>query len=92
MNIHEPKKVKLWNKRHFEEKRTENVQRVKNIHYNPLNTELNPICHLLAFAAAPYIYDISTLRVKYYTKVLNTSPVCYVMYVKINAGPSGRAV
>jgi hypothetical protein len=31
---------------------------------NPLNAELNPICHLLAFAAAPYIYDISRLRVK----------------------------
>jgi hypothetical protein len=31
---------------------------------NPLNAELNPICHLLAFAAAPYIYD-SRLRVKH---------------------------
>jgi hypothetical protein len=31
---------------------------------NPLNAELNSICHLLAFAAAPYIYDISRLRVK----------------------------
>jgi hypothetical protein len=30
---------------------------------NPLNAEINPICHLLAFAAAPYIYDISRLRV-----------------------------
>jgi hypothetical protein len=30
---------------------------------NPLNAELNPICHLLAFAATPYIYDISRLRV-----------------------------
>jgi hypothetical protein len=26
--IHEPKNVELWNKRHFEEKRTENVQHV----------------------------------------------------------------
>jgi hypothetical protein len=31
---------------------------------NPLNVELNPICHLLAFAATPYIYDISRLKVK----------------------------
>jgi hypothetical protein len=35
-------------------------------HINPLNAELNPICHLLAFAAAPYIYDISRLRVNMY--------------------------
>jgi hypothetical protein len=26
--IQEPKKVELWNKRHFEEKKTENVQHV----------------------------------------------------------------
>jgi hypothetical protein len=35
------------------------------IYINPLNAELNPICHLLAFAAAPYIYDISRLRVNF---------------------------
>jgi hypothetical protein len=29
---------------------------VHEMKFNPLNTELNPICHLLAFAAAPYIY------------------------------------
>jgi hypothetical protein len=34
-----------------------------NAVFNPLNAELNPICHLLAFAAAPYICDISRLRV-----------------------------
>jgi hypothetical protein len=30
------------------------ITKIRN--FNPLNTELNPICHLLAFAAAPYIY------------------------------------
>jgi hypothetical protein len=30
---------------------------------DPLNAELNPIYHLPAFATAPYIYDISRLRV-----------------------------
>jgi hypothetical protein len=32
--------------------------------FNPLNAELNPICHKLALLDAPYIYHISTLRVK----------------------------
>jgi hypothetical protein len=34
--------------------------------FNPLNAELNPICHKLALLEAPYIYDISTLRVNDY--------------------------
>jgi hypothetical protein len=31
---------------------------------NPLNTELNPICHLLALLGAHHIFHISGLRVK----------------------------
>jgi hypothetical protein len=31
--IQEPKKVALWNKRHFEEKEMESVQHVKKIQY-----------------------------------------------------------
>jgi len=31
--IQEPKKVALWNKRHFEEEETEIVQHVQNIQY-----------------------------------------------------------
>jgi len=31
-------------------------------HVNPLNAELNPICHMLALLGAPYIYDVSGLR------------------------------
>ena len=31
---------------------------------NPLNTELNPICHLLALLAAHHIFHVSGLRVK----------------------------
>jgi len=31
---------------------------------NPLNTELNPICHLLALLGAHHILHISRIRVK----------------------------
>ena len=30
---------------------------------NPLNAELNPICHLLALVGAHYIFHVSGLRV-----------------------------
>jgi hypothetical protein len=32
--------------------------------FNPLNTELYPICHLLALSGAHYIFHLSGLRVK----------------------------
>ena len=32
---------------------------------NPLNTELDPICHLLALLGAHHILHISRVRVKY---------------------------
>jgi len=31
--------------------------------FNPLNAELNPICHLLAFLGAHHIFHVSWLRV-----------------------------
>jgi len=33
--------------------------------FNPLNTELNPICHLLALLGAHHIFHVSGLRVKH---------------------------
>ena len=33
-------------------------------HFNPLNTKLNPICHLLALLGAHRIFHVSGLRVK----------------------------
>ena len=33
--------------------------------FNPLNAELNPICHLLALLAAHHIFHVSGLRVIY---------------------------
>ena len=32
--------------------------------FNPLNAELNPICHLLALLGAHHIFHVSWLRVK----------------------------
>jgi len=34
------------------------------LHINPLNTELNPICHLLALFGAHHILHVSKIRVK----------------------------
>jgi len=33
--------------------------------FNPLNAELNPICHLLALFGAHHIFHVSGLGVKY---------------------------
>jgi hypothetical protein len=32
--------------------------------FNPLNAELNPICHLLALLGGATVVDVSRLRVK----------------------------
>jgi hypothetical protein len=34
------------------------------ITFNPLNLELNPICHMLALLGAHHIFHVSGLRVK----------------------------
>jgi hypothetical protein len=34
------------------------------LNINPLNAELNPICHLLALAGAHHFVDVSRIRVK----------------------------
>jgi hypothetical protein len=41
---------------------------------NPLNAELNPICHLLALLGGATIVVVSRLRVKIYIK---TAPTCF---------------
>jgi len=39
----------------------------KAVHvFNPLNAELNPICHLLALLGAHHILHVSRIRVKYW--------------------------
>jgi hypothetical protein len=34
------------------------------VHINPLNAELNPICHLLALLGAHHILQVNRIRVK----------------------------
>jgi len=45
--------------------------------FNPLNTELNPICHLLALLGAHHIFHVSGLRVKHVQLVVSLT-FCYV--------------
>jgi hypothetical protein len=35
------------------------------LYFNPLNAELNPICHLLALLGAHHILHVSRIRVKH---------------------------
>ena len=55
------------------------MQVVHNI--NPLNAELNPICHLLALLGAHHILHVSRIRVKMYTgscsSLLYTDTRCF---------------
>ena len=37
--------------------------------FNPLNAELNPICHLLALLGAHHVFHVSGLRVKPLIKI-----------------------
>jgi len=39
-------------------------KREKRIQFNPLNADLNPICHLLALLGANRILQVSKIRVK----------------------------
>ena len=40
--------------------------------FNPLNAELNPICHLLALVGAHHILHVSRVRVKFITPLTLT--------------------
>jgi len=46
--------------------------------FNPLNAELNPICHLLALLGAHHIFHVSRLRVK-----LKKNMYCSVMEIHV---------
>jgi len=50
--------IKLWEWSKKIETRWSNFKR-----FNPLNAELNPICHLLALLGAHHIFQVSGLRV-----------------------------
>jgi len=52
-----------------------------NGHFNPLNAELNPICHLLALLGAHHILHISRVRVNEHFNPLNAelNPICHLL-------------
>jgi hypothetical protein len=50
---------------------------VKSVEFNPLNAELNPICHLLALLGGATIVVVSRLRVKPLNAELN--PICHLL-------------
>jgi hypothetical protein len=53
-----------------------------NVKVNPLNAELNPICHLLALLGGATIVVVSRLRVNKegFKMTSNTSIVKYLLY------------
>jgi len=54
-----------------------------NSEFNPLNAELNPICHLLALLGAHHIFHVSGLRVKAaYSLRSFSSPLYFFLAVR----------
>jgi hypothetical protein len=51
------------------------------IHINPLNAELNPICHFLALLAVHHFLHVSTIRVKSLTLRLTMSYIYIYIYI-----------
>jgi hypothetical protein len=45
-----------------------NMKKRVGSNINPLNAELNPICHLLALLGANHILHVSRVRIKTYIK------------------------
>jgi len=51
---------------------------------NPLNTKLNPICHLLALLGAHYIFHVSGLRVNVLCKAAGTLRLNFITLVQVS--------
>ena len=49
--------------------------------FNPLNAQLNPICHLLALLGDHHILHVSRIRVTGHCKPLNAklNPICHLL-------------
>jgi hypothetical protein len=59
---------------------------------NPLNAELNPICHLLALLGAHLIFHVSRIRVKHHTmKAYNGVEINLLAFFKLGTR-QGRVV
>jgi len=53
--------------------------------FNPLNAELNPICHLLALLGAHLIFHVSGLRVNVLMCKFYKFYICAVVGIIINS-------
>jgi len=51
---------------------------------NPLNAELNPICHLLALLGAHHILHVSRIKVK---RLIRSALFCMFSYLKMRIDP-----
>jgi hypothetical protein len=51
--------------------------------FNPLNAELNPICHLLTLLGAHHILHISRIRVKQSQSYTSNFPICLMTWTQI---------
>jgi hypothetical protein len=65
----------------FKTHKSYTVELVDHLKINPLNAELNPICHLLALLGGATIVVVSRIRVKI---ILNNILTRQEMYVKRN--------
>ena len=54
----------------------------RNTWINPLNTKLNPICHLLALLGAHHILHVSRVRVNGDNRPLSTSNMKYCVELR----------
>ena len=77
INIHEKLWVKLVVYKHHT--RTHGQQNIKKQVLNPLNAELNPICHLLLLLGSHHILHVSRIRVNLKHVFPNASKL-YVVY------------
>jgi hypothetical protein len=53
---------------------------------NPLNAELNPICHFLTLLGAHHILHISRVRVKTYLQVVGREAWTGLIWLRIGSG------
>jgi 4-amino-4-deoxy-L-arabinose transferase-like glycosyltransferase len=54
---------------------------VFNLAFNPLNAELNPVCHLLALLGAHHIFHVRRIRVKGLISIASCLTVNWAIYL-----------
>jgi len=56
------------------------------MHINPLNAELNPICHLLALLGSHHILHVSRIKVEesHYIKIVKSCEISVCVVLVLN--------